>query len=672
MRAVVLLASVLAVATAACAEGISSHEQDPSPPNDHVFDPGTGGAPQGYGSGASYGAGATYGSGGSGAGEVGPPVCAEELRQCAHVFTLPYGGETSVAVRGDFAPDGWTVGVPMTLAGSGWSASVDVPWDTPVAYKLVIDGSQWITDPGNPNLVDDGFNGFNSALDASTCDAWTCAPPMLGTFDWRDAVLYFVFVDRFANGDPTNDAPVSGVEPAANYQGGDFAGVLQKIDEGYFDTLGVNALWLSVPLDNADVAGVGDDGHSYSAYHAYWPKDLAITETRFGTLGELVAVVDAAHAHGLKVIIDYAMNHVHVSSPVYQQHPDWFWPLDWGGKHCVCGADCSWDGDEGKRCWFRDYLPDFDFTNPAARDFSVSNAIEWVTQTGVDGFRLDAVKHIETSWLTQLRARVSSEIESVSGEHFYMVGETFTGDRNTIASYVEPTTMLDGQFDFPMRNALVNQVLIRNGSMYDLDGLLASNVGFYGAGVMSTFIGNHDVPRSIHFAQDQPIWNDAWAGGKERAWGNQPGLPGGLSAFERMATAFAVLYTLPGVPLVYYGDEIGLPGAGDPDNRRFMQWSGLSAGQSFLKARLAKLAEIRAAHPALRRGARSTVSVTQDTLAYRMIAGADEVWVLLNRGDSAATVSGLPAGSYLDEIDGSSQSAAPSVPARSVRILTKL
>jgi glycosidase len=364
------------------------------------------------------------------------------------------------------------------------------------------------------------------------------------------------------------------------------------------------------------------------------------------------------------------MNHVHISSPVYQQHDDWFWPLDNSGAYCVCGDGCGWDGAEGRRCWFTDYLPDFNFNNAAARDFSVSNAIQWIQDTGIDGFRLDAVKHIEDSWILDLRSRVASEIESVTEQHFYMVGETFTGDKGTIAYYVNPVTMLDGQFDFPLRNALVSSLLIRSANMYDLESFLAGNDGYYGAGIMSTFVGNHDVPRSIHFAQDSPIWSDAWAGGKEIAWSNQPGLPGGMSAFERMANGFALIFTLPGVPLIYYGDEIGLPGAGDPDNRRFMQWSGYSAGQTFLKDRIAKLAQIRSAHSALRKGTRTTASVSNDTLVYEMSDGTESVYVAINRGDGAATVDGLPSSPLTDLIDDSTHDGPSlSVPPRSTRIL---
>lgn len=658
------LALFVAVA-ASCADQLYIDESPPTNGGGGFTSTTTGTGTGAYGSGAS-------GQGGSGEGGTPPPVCDDSLKRCAHEFTYADAGETSVEVRGDFAPDGWTNGVPLAKSGSTWSAMVDVPWDRDVQYKLVLDGVTWIADPANPNQIDDGFGGKNSVMTGVTCpDDYTCVPPTLGDFDWRDAILYFVFVDRFVNGDPSNDGPpIGGVQAPASYQGGDWAGVLSKIQDGYFDDLGVNALWLSVPLDNADGSGVGDDGHQYSAYHGYWPKDLGAVEARFGTEAELVAVVDEAHAHGIKVILDYAMNHVHISSPVYAQHQDWFWPLDNGGKNCVCGDGCSWDGAEGKRCWFRDYLPDFDFTNAQARNFSVDNAISWAQKAGIDGFRLDAVKHIEDSWLLDLRSRISSDIETVTKQHFYLVGETFTGDKGLIGYYVDPATKLDGQFDFPMRAALIASVLTRAAPMSDLDAFIGSNLGYYGAGIMSTFVGNHDVPRSIHFGQDAPLWSDVWANGKDKSWSGQPGLPGGTSAFERLANAFTVLYTLPGVPLVYYGDEVAMPGAGDPDNRRFMQWSSYSAGQLLVKDHVSKLGAIRKAHSALRRGKRTSLGANADTMLYKMQDGSDVVYVAINRGDGTQTVGGLPSGNYTDELSGQAVSGdSVSVPARSAKIL---
>ncbi|EDM75734.1 glycosyl hydrolase, family 13 [Plesiocystis pacifica SIR-1] len=663
--ALAAVASAALGASACSIDDLGSDDEFGNPPTaGDTFDPDQGGD-----------GGSTTGTGGGDAGEdtssetTGPPECADENKRCPHEFSLLDQGYGNVTLIGDFSPSGWDVGLGMGLDGGTWRVTADVPWDTPVLYKFKIDdGAQYIPDPDNPNQVEDGFGGFNSVLDGQTCEDWTCDPGLIGDFDWRDSVIYFVFVDRFNNGDPGNDGPI-GVEALADWQGGDWAGVTAKIEEGYFGELGVNTLWLSVPLDNTNVSGQGNDGYFYSAYHAYWPQNLDATEEHFGTLAELQQLVDAAHERDIKVIIDYAMNHVHDTAPVYADHPEWFWPNDNGeGGNCVCGEGCSWGGDQGRRCWFTGYLPDFNFTNAEARAFSVDNATQWILDTGVDGFRLDAVKHIEDSWLIDMRARVAAEIEPMTGEHFYMVGETFDGDRDTIAYYVQPS-MLDGQFDFPLRMELASKLIMRQGSMSELAGFMDSNDDYYGAGIMSTFIGNHDIPRVVHLAEDIPLWDNAWTDGKDMAWTNIP-LPGNEAPFERLALGFTLIFTIPGAPLIYYGDEYGMPGGGDPDNRRFMQWSGYSSGQQGLRDHLEQLTTIRAEQTALRRGSRTTLSADQDTLVYEMSYANDMVVVALNRADGNRSAGGLPGGSWVDLLSGQVVSGTSvDLPARTSMIL---
>jgi glycosidase len=191
---------------------------------------------------------------------------------------------------------------------------------------------------------------------------------------------------------------------------------------------------------------------------------------------------------------------------------------------------------------------------------------------------------------------------------------------------------------------------------------------------MSTFIGNHDVPRPIHFAADSPLWGIGdgaeWTDGKDKSWNNTQALPSGTSAFERVANAFTILYTSKGVPLIYYGDEVAMPGGGDPDNRRMMQWSGYSAGQQLVQTHLKKLGTIRAAHPALRKGSRASVASDNDTMVYTLSLGKDVVHVAVNRSDSAKSVSGLPSGALKDELSGVTVNGpSVSVPARSGMIL---
>lgn len=646
------------------------------------------------------GGGYGSGSGGSG-GPPPPPMCEEARRRCGREFVyrgvagMPtQGDERSVELRGSYRAGAWVTGDALKFDGSVWRGTVDVPWQTKFLYKLrIVDAmgmERWIADPENPMGEPDGFGGTNSVLSGVMCPVYTCvdAVPMCDMpasvgYDWRDAVMYFVFVDRFFDGNPANNLPsgAMGLDPSANWHGGDWAGLTAKIKDGYFGRLGVNTLWLTVPMDNTDATGLGDDGRLYTAYHGYWPRDLSKSERRFGELAELKLLVDEAHKAGLKVLVDYAMNHVHRDSPTYAAHQadGWFNPLDLGGgKQCICGApDCGWDDPvKSKVCWFRDYLPDFNFNTAAARQFSVDNAMKWMVDYNLDGFRLDAVKHIELSWLTDLRARLTAEVESKTKQHVYLVGETFTGNRDVIRQFVDPCTKLDGQFDFPMRIEVVSKLLMRQGKMQDLRAFFDGNDTFYGSGLMSTFLGNHDVPRTIHFAQNTPLWGNVWDGGKDRNFGaGRPAVVAETEAYERMALGMALLFSQRGVPLIYYGDEIGLAGAGDPDNRRDMNWSvpSYTMGQQLLLNRHIKLAAIRKAHPALRRGLRTTLSVTDDTWAFKMVDGTDVVYVLLNRSDSSKTLTGLPSASLKDELLGDGVVGPDiAVPARSARMLVPL
>ena len=180
-------------------------------------------------------------------------------------------------------------------------------------------------------------------------------------FAWRDAVLYQIMIDRWADGDPSNSVPVpnDSVAARANYHGGDLQGILDKIDEGYFDSLGVNVLWLSPVVENTDRAyrEYPPPHRTYTGYHGYWPTDPEAVETRFGDMDLLRAVVDAAHGRGMKVLLDYVANHVHEEHPYFQQHRDWFGVLDLpdGRKNLRL-----WD-EQRLTTWFEPYLPSFDY-----------------------------------------------------------------------------------------------------------------------------------------------------------------------------------------------------------------------------------------------------------------------------------------------------------------------
>ena len=608
-------------------------------------------------------------------GDAGPADLCGVPVSCDVTFSYQDAAASGVELHGSF--NGWKSGLAMEKDGSAFSTELQLTHGAPVEYKFFVDGKTWAADPANPNTTGPPYDNSlltvscpSSCADGALPDAGPDSDgPSPQVFDWRDGVMYFVLVDRFLDGDSSNNKPESGVEQPANFQGGDLAGVLAKLQGGYFSQLGINVLWLSSPVDAPDGKYAGNDGHDHTGYHGYWPRELDQVEQRVGDLTLLKQVVDQAHKRGIRVVLDYVMNHVHDTSTVYKDHASWFWPLELSGKQCICGSGCSWSPPEGLRCWFDPFLPAFNFTDSTARKFSVDNAIKWIQDAGVDGYRLDAVKHIEQSWLTDLRQRINSDVLQ-AGQRFYLVGETFDGERDVLKQYIDPATKLDGQFDFPLRAQMAKVLLMRQGSFTDLDTFLASNEGYYGAtAVMGTFLGNHDLPRAIHLAEDTPQFSE-WDTGKSRAWTNTPSDPGYARPFERLAVAFTALLTLPGLPLIYYGDEIGMAGGGDPDNRRAMIWSGTTADQDKLRAQVTKLIGLRAAHPALRRGSRQQVWLASDVYAYRMSLGSDAITVVLNRSDSEQTIQLTGKSSFVDLLTNETVSATSvKMPARSSRVL---
>ncbi len=631
-----------------------------------------------------------------------PPPCNRTT------FRYVNPGVSSVWVSGTFtprtgAPTEWARNpaegaLEMENDGTGvWTVTVDIEPTGRHEYKFILNGSatDWIADPNAAEFAPDCCGGQNSVLFVCTTG---CGE--LEEFDWRDSVMYFAMIDRFADGDGRAD-PVPGVTdgdatrgPSGQFEGGDLRGATERLD--YLADLGVTAIWLSAPYDNRDEAGAAIDPSSdpnvYSSYHGYWPAPANISyadprnptprprvESRIGTEADLCNFITTAHAttgadgHGLKVLFDYVMNHVDINSGLYTAHPSWF--ARYGdGRFPLCGPENLWDDPFwGLRCAFTSYLPAFDFDNAEARRWSVNDAIWWAREFGVDGYRLDAIKHVPFSWLTDLRAELNREFTSPAGGRFFLVGETFAYDnRDLLRAYVNPDTMLDGQFDFPMKARLCEALFTEGGDLGAFASWMDGNDTFYGPGaIMTTWIGNHDIPRPIHFASRE-IGNCREGSNPGNGWSWRPAQPTDAAPYERLAVSFAIMMTNPGIPLIYYGDEVGLAGGGDPDNRRMMPWSDaeLNVHQRALRDRVRALARLRGQNRALTRGRRRTVSADRDTWVYTMGGcGGDDVTIAINRADSSRSVS-IPSGSYTNLLtDEIASGGSVSLPPRSYLVL---
>jgi len=450
------------------------------------------------------------------------------------------------------------------------------------------------------------------------------------TFQWQDGIIYYAFTDRFANGDESNDRPVDDerVLPPANYQGGDFQGIRRKIDEGYFDQLGVNVLWLAPLNRNPDGAWQEylEPYRFYTGYHGYWPVSHNEVEPRFGGESALNDMISTAHANNMFVIADLVLKHVHLDHPLWKEHPELFGALELpdGSKNLR-----RWD-DHQFTTWFEEWLPGFDFDKPETVRFLITNAIDFATRFQLDGYRLDAVKHISHSFWWRFRTALRTAVDPGRKIPLYNVGETFM-DREGIMSFVGPN-MLDGQFDFPLYDTIIDVFAKQKSGMDALERSLSASESIYGKEtLMSPLLGNHDKARFMAYA-DGDLPDPEISDEEEVGWIKPPKVDN-PAAYEKLKLGLTFVLSVDGVPMIYYGDEVGMSGAGDPDNRRMMTWDNkLTAEENSVREHFSKAAAVRHQHPALRYGSRRALVAAGDRYAFVRAHLGDTVLAVWNRG----------------------------------------
>ena len=503
--------------------------------------------------------------------------------------------------------------------------------------------------------------------------------------DWtpEKAVIYHALIDRVANGDTNNDQSEETTHAITDWAGGDLAGLIASLP--YLDSLGINTIWLSNPQAGPSGAWGGDCNATYSSYHGFWPKDWDSVDPHLGTMDDLDAFIAAAHDRGMRVWMDWVGNHVHSEHPLAVNTNQFH-------AQAIC-KHTNWEGVSNwdlipESCWFTDYMPDWDHSDTAVIDSVVEMAVDWAKRRHLDGLRVDAAKHMSHAVVYNLRSRTEEALVPNGSDFvFPLIGETF--DQAPLIKAYIGDDQLHGQFDFPLYWAIRSAFIDESIAVKSVVQQAAAVESNYNGGMMSTFLGNLDVSRFLTAAHE--FNGDVCPDGSIR----QAGTPDDGLAFDRLRLAWTLLFTQPGMPLVYYGDEFGLPGYGDPDNRQPLWWHNadlkihdaqslqgeLPSGPARVLETVRRLSAARAEHPSLRGGTQTEWWDDGGGLyATAHERDGDQAIVILNRTGSeqwlenGLSFAGLREGQWTDVLTDDVFTAVNdqltiSVPAYSPRVL---
>ena len=383
--------------------------------------------------------------------------------------------------------------------------------------------------------------------------------------DNQAQILYSLMIDRFYNGNTENDWKINSPEvlDKVDYQGGDIAGITAKINEGFFTDLGITTIWISPITQNPyDAWGQNvNPDTKFSGYHGYWPIYSTVVDARFGTDEELRTMLATAHDGEMNVILDYVANHLHINSPVLKAHPDWKTDLYLPDGRKNIG---QWDGETRLTTWFDEHIPTLDLEREEVCDPMTDSALHWVRNFDFDGYRHDACKHIPLNYWRMLTHKMKSEMPD---RNLWMIGETY-GDTELIGSYVK-SGMIDAQFDFNLYHNSRDVIVDTNLSMRTIAETVEESERAYGSHhTMGNITGNHDKPRFISLAGGDMALG--WYDDKAEGWHREVVVGDMDKGHAGLQLMKAIITTVPGVPCIYQGDEYGVPGANDPDNRDMM------------------------------------------------------------------------------------------------------
>lgn len=368
----------------------------------------------------------------------------------------------------------------------------------------------------------------------------------------QNDIIYFILTDRFY-GIP--NPAVNDVEPfnPRGYHGGNIQGIIEKIP--YLKTLGITALWITPVYRQIPSLKGPSDKECSSAYHGYWPLDFNTMDPHFyiadgrypeGSKKYLRDLSDALHQNGIKLILDMVVNHTGYNHPGTTDATDNPTPIKpwWYNQR---GLSCMDNMIEGELA----ALPDMNLDHPDVADYHIQTIIRWIEDSGIDAIRMDTVKHVERMFWNYFKTQIKGHFPEIT-----LLGEVLEFDVDVISQY-QHHWAFDSLFDFPLQQAMVDvfvhqHPLTKFVSPFNTgQGLLEKDSHYTNQNKMVTLHDNHDLSgRFMTFATQQQ--------GKE--------------GVKSVTLAMTFMFTVRGIPQLYYGNELGMEGSYDPDNRRDFEW----------------------------------------------------------------------------------------------------
>lgn len=421
-----------------------------------------------------------------------------------------------------------------------------------------------------------------------------------GDFDWDEAVIYFAVTDRFFDGDAENNDAYGvgdyniGEKGGSSYHGGDFAGLNQKLD--YLKDLGVNTIWITPIVEN-----ITEDQHDNKTdtatygYHGYWASDFTKLNKHLGTEQQFKALLDAAHSKGMKIMVDVVLNHAGYGTEKYFNSI--LTDADGNSISMIRDSNNTISGDD-KYDSLSD-LPDFVTENKAVTDQLVTWQTEWMSKYSIDYYRVDTVKHVETTTWEAFK----NSLTKVNPD-FKMIGE-YSGAGYANNAGELGTGSMDALLDFDFNDFAQKFV---TGDISGVESSLQKRNGaINNTATMGSFLSSHDED-SLQYK----LVNESKLSEEE--------------AYNLMKVAATLQITAKGQPVLYYGEEIGQGGANNwplQTNRRDFDWTELEkqkADSNSIYNHYKTMLAIRNAYTdVFARGNRSTVAAS-DAEGYEVIS----------------------------------------------------